>query len=79
MVSKKVFEVKDGILTIDLRTFLDMVEDIIDRAKRGEDKYDILADVAMSVDEEFRGMIEPEEAVVEKIRRGELETIIYES
>jgi len=79
MVSKKVFEVKDGILTIDLRTFLDMVEDIIDRAKRGEDKYDILADVAMSVDEEFRGMIEPEEVVVEKIRRGELETIIDES
>ena len=79
MVSKKVFEVKDGILTIDLRTFLDMVEDIIDRAKRGEDKYDILADVAMSVDEEFRGMIEPEEVVVEKIRRGEIETIIDES
>ncbi len=75
---KKVFEVKNGILTIDLKTFLDMIEDIIDRAKRGEDKYDILDEVALAVDEEFRKMIEDEEEVIRKIKSGEIKTVVVD-
>ncbi len=73
---KRVFEVKNGILTIDLKTFLDMIEDIIDRAKKGEDKYDILADLTVLLDEELHREMEKAKDVLEKLRRGEIKPIV---